>query len=700
MKQLYFYGVIALFSLTVISFCLYFVRRWFNWVAFVRMEHEEPVRELSDEERLALKPFLFSAGASALKREGVFILKGRHQQHGMSVNGIPLLHHTINGVDVLLPYDAEQYLGSMNEAEVVLTQTLAIVISLNGEFKIADACLQEHGRRNQRADDLPKEQWQLAAEKLAAEDEQDPASTDQYTHAVADPVPTNLVVEPLGERSETSLEVAQRNSPGRGIAPAVLFFPGLILALFAGSGDTTRLIYFGIPACALIAGGLWFGWRASRPSVPRSVARYRGQINFVPSASPSSLHGVQITQVFLGNEVPLYLPERWLVAPELKETAPLEVDIRVSDQAVLRLGERLSVEDEQRRRPMMFWHRHMAMALLGFLTLAFASTNPRSETDLMRAFAWMTGRGEQTYNSADALMADPPMKGSFVRISADARCLIGMKGAKHIADIDCGHARFGGQFGEVPQMQVLPQVVRVLRGELPEAVDPEPSAGIAPDRLLLANPGQLIIDTYELCLAPPTPVAVSGCAQIRLTLSSVLGGTWSRLLEEARSTPTGTWVGSALLDRQTERALAAQFLTVAQAHMEAMTTKAAAFLYDSQRGGIVVSSSSGRVHSWKNPVQLWNQLLTMSGTRSLGHVDLEGLVIARDQTPPIGMMAVELDERHRKNDLPAVFFRLVIHGLGLFLLCFHGIQWIRLWRAQVLREKALTADASNNLAPE
>jgi len=704
MKQLYFYGVMALFALTAISFCLYFVRRWFNWVAFVRMEHEEPVRELSDEERLALKPFLISAGASpgasAFKREGVFILKGRHQQHGMSVNGIPLLHHTINGVDVLLPYDAERYLASMNEAEVVLTQTLAIVISLNGEFNISDACLQEQSRRSRRADDLPKEQWQLAAEKLAVEDEQNSSDIDESIPAVADAAPTNFVVEPLGERSETPLEVAQRNSPGRGIVPASLFFPGLILALFAGSGDTTRLIYFGIPACTLIAGGLWFGWRASRPGVPGSVARYRGQINFVPSANPSSLHGVQITRIFLGNEVPLYLPERWLVAPELKETAPLEVDIRVSDQAVLRLGKRLSVEDEQRRRPMVFWHRHMAMALLGFLTLAFASTNPRSETDLMRAFAWMTGRGELTYNSAEALIGTPPMTGSFVRIAGDARCLIRTEGAKHIADIDCRHARFGGELGEAAKVQMPSQVEDILNGELPKTVYPDEGASVTPDLLMLVNPGQLIIDTHALCLDPPTPAAVSGCAQIRLALSSVFGGTWSTLLEEARSSATGTWVRPAFLDLKAEKALEALFLRVARAHTEAATTKVAGFLYDSQHGGIVVSNSKGSVHSWENPVHLWNQLQAMSGTRRLEHVDLEGLVIARDQTPPIGVLAIELDERHGKNDLPVALFRLAIQSLGLLLLCFHGVQWIRLWRAQVRREQALTADASNNHASD
>ncbi|KAG1244676.1 hypothetical protein G6F65_021664 [Rhizopus arrhizus] len=47
------------------------------------------------------------------------------------------MHDTLGGVDVVLPYDARDYLLEDNQAEVAMTEKFAIVVALNGQFDIA-----------------------------------------------------------------------------------------------------------------------------------------------------------------------------------------------------------------------------------------------------------------------------------------------------------------------------------------------------------------------------------------------------------------------------------------------------------------------------------------------------------------------------------------------------------------------------------
>ena len=119
----------------------------------------QPVRRLDPNERAALEPFLFEpanpARAMPLQGDGVHVLEGAYLQHGLSTGqGGSVMHHTIGDVEVILPYDAADFLEPHNRAEVVFGSKCAIVVRLNGSFDLPGA----HARAQRRQQQT--QQWQ------------------------------------------------------------------------------------------------------------------------------------------------------------------------------------------------------------------------------------------------------------------------------------------------------------------------------------------------------------------------------------------------------------------------------------------------------------------------------------------------------------------------------------------------------------
>ena len=75
------------------------------------------------------------------------------------------------------------------------------------------------------------------------------------------------------------------------------------------------------------------------------------------------------TQLFLGDKLPVNLPDHWRANLQLPDDGRVDMDLRVQDYAVLRLGGNYSVDEEQRLFPRVFWGRHMTLALTGLAAL-------------------------------------------------------------------------------------------------------------------------------------------------------------------------------------------------------------------------------------------------------------------------------------------------------------------------------------------
>ena len=271
---------------------------------------------------------------------------------------------------------------------MVLTEKFAIVVALNGEFDLAGG--REREQRRQKQDQQWNNSGRTGALQSVIDLEVDPPEADE-----APPTAEQLAqaerelddatrVEILAQRDETPAEVAARQGRGFGFWVSVLWALAFLCLGLAGGGGGMP---FAAGAGALAALALWLTWRRPAPDAPQKVNCARGELNAIVLSNPS---------------IPRPCPPSCSWATSCPSTcrtigAPIctaddgrvDMDLRVQDYAVLRLGGNYSVDEEQRLFPRVFWGRHMTLALTGLAALgALWAVAPNLPGDLALTRAW------------------------------------------------------------------------------------------------------------------------------------------------------------------------------------------------------------------------------------------------------------------------------------------------------------------------
>lgn len=452
---------------TVVSGVTYMVRRSDNKGALRDLKREgRPLRRMSAAEREMLQPFLIHpAGlkkAGKLVNDGIFPLRGAFVRHGISSNqGGSTMHDTLGGVDVVLPYDARGFLRADNVAEVAMTEKYAIVVALNGEFDLAGG--REREQRRHRKD----QQWtagkagamqNVVDPQTQASDASDAGQREQSERELAEA----MRVEILGQRDETPAEVAARQHPGIGFWISVLWalaFTGLAAAGVGGGAA------FAGGAAALAALALWLTWGRRGSRAPWKVNRARGELHAIVLTNPDNAQAVS-TQLFLGDKLPVKLPDHWRSTLELPEDGRVDVDVRVEDYSVVRLGASHSVDEEQRLYPRVFWGRHATLALVGALAgWALCASADNLEGDAALAGAWLRGAQPRVYASAAELAQDPPGFGVPVSLEGRARCELRRDDDAGRTAFDCSRLRWGGEAPQPARLEVNEAVRQLYSGD-------------------------------------------------------------------------------------------------------------------------------------------------------------------------------------------------------------------------------------------
>lgn len=408
--------LVSLLSIGISLYALsgYFTRRHAHDAGVGALRTGPALRQLSAEEQAALTPYLTvqrlttDGGVRALS--GVFVV------HALTVTGgYQRAHQTIDGVDVLLPYDAQDFIASYNQAEVVLTNKVAVVVSLNG-FTLLE------GRARSMGELTPD----------AAND------------------PGTFEVETLGRRMETANEVDRRmamlNRGGR----SALCWSAAFWLLWAASRQDV-----GSWSAALIAGSVVFCVLALvmlRPSrqtpEPQTVDRLRGRLTQLQMAQSGNV-SVHRMQFFLGSTVPISLPWHWQHSGRVHVGELVDLEVRASDRQLLTLRPGLSLGEESRLFPEVHWGRALVIFLLAMTALLFVWLgSPSLGNDIAVAWQrWSVG-GETPYATAsDVVKAQPPV-GKSVDIIGKGRCELRLTdGADDYKAPypDCNLVRWGGE---------------------------------------------------------------------------------------------------------------------------------------------------------------------------------------------------------------------------------------------------------------
>lgn len=447
----------------IYSFIVYMSRRSDNRSALKDFRNAPVLRRITDEEKSALQPFLM--GQKLTVDDNVRELSGVFLRHGLSTQGSSTEHDTIGDVDVLLPYDAIDYIESHNQALVVLAGKCAVVIRLNG-FDLLE------GRQRAQRQQAQDQQWKRG--EIGALPSLDEAGADTGA-AVPEAVAASIATDPnaryqrgevdiLSQRTETPEEIESRVGRG-GWTSAFAWLLAFVL-LWVATWDATQAVSVYLSGAGLLA-GLWAAWQFVRkPSAtahvrqPQPVNRVRGMLNQIAVVNASNA-SVQNVGLFIGDKLSLVLPSHWRKTASVPYGEVIEAELRTSDYSAVSFGDKWSVADEWRRFRPAYWGRHLlhlAIGLLAIGAVALSAPDPRGEAAL--AAQWLTNGGATaTYGDAGQLADKPPRWGSRARMEGEGRCEIDMSGRTEehhsgVPAIDCSFVRWNGTAPVIPALDV------------------------------------------------------------------------------------------------------------------------------------------------------------------------------------------------------------------------------------------------------
>ncbi|MDP9877098.1 hypothetical protein J2W25_001040 [Variovorax boronicumulans] len=452
----------------IYSFIVYMSRRSDNRSALKDFRNAPVLRRITDEEKSALQPFLM--GQKLTVDDNVRELSGVFLRHGLSTQGSSTEHDTIGDVDVLLPYDAIDYIEPHNQALVVLAGKCAVVIRLNG-FDLLE------GRQRAQRQQAQDQQWKRG--EIGALPSLDEAGADTGA-AVPEAVAASIATDPnaryqrgevdiLSQRTETPEEIESRVGRG-GWASAFAWLLAFVL-LWVATWDATQAVSVYLMGAGLLA-GLWAAWlfvckppATAQVRQPQPVNRVRGMLNQIAVVNAGNA-SVQNVGLFIGDKLSLVLPSHWRTTASVPYGEVIEAELRTSDFSAVSFGDKWSVADEWRRFRPAYWGRHLLHLVVGLLAIgavALSAPDPRGEAAL--AAQWLTNGGTAAiYGEAGQLADKPPRWGSRARMEGEGRCEIDMSGRAEehhsgVPAIDCSFVRWNGTAPVIPALDIPPSVL-------------------------------------------------------------------------------------------------------------------------------------------------------------------------------------------------------------------------------------------------
>jgi hypothetical protein len=716
MQSLQLLFSVGLIFYSIYSVIVYVSRRSGNKGSLRQLrETGQPVRHLTTEELAYLQPFLVTPlkpGKSVeLLGEEVYTLSGEFLRHGLTVsNGGETMHDTLGGIDVVLPYDARNFLGETNTAEVVLTEKFAIVIRLNEIFDL------QGGRERAQLDQLQEQQWNAGQTgELPRYGENDSAAPENDATS-ADAEPDISLVRILGQRDETAAEAAARNHPDWGWLATLALTPAFVLLMIAGYSDD--FWPWLVPSLLFLALAFWLIWHRRQPAARQKVNRVQGNLSIITLQAPSNSTVVR-SQLFLGDKFPIVMPEHWRAEATVPADSQVTLEMRVKDYSVVRFGKELSIDTEEQRFPFVYWGRHLTLATAGIaMLLAAWIFNDHIAADLAHVRAGLFSGEPQTLTQADQVIAHPPAAGTMVRLQAQVRCRIPAIIDNTPPAIDCQQLRWGGEAPGISTVEVAEDLLQINSGAVLQAhsnpmldimlqmrmagENNNPLLGYAAPRksfFVVSELSRLILTIDQECTRDGIDNR-SSCRQLQQTIGdkfllkeSGASSGWKSLLEQAKDGRLKKVDDVALVTNDTLKSLQQELHDVAAARLRKVYEKPLQAAIDSQQGGILLPLlgdpmlpapatentdelpfAPPAVNSADWQIQ-WANYQALAEPESLHPLALTGLVVAFDQSRP-GEPVLRIDTERTQANYPPALLRLLAFVLGAFFLLVHGVLWL------------------------
>lgn len=638
---------------------------------FIKPTH----RKLSGEERAAVEHYLnlqnklsnkLLPGSSASlptaklaltpQSDNVYPVTHAITRYGLASDEPNKWRYYLDAEEVHLPPFWEQYISADNHVEVIKTQTLPLVISLNGHS------LKDH------IHDRP----------------QPPVVTATPTKNASIRKEESEHVELVNIRKET-LEEHALNRPN-GIKDAGIISAALLLLFFSLISPVLVIPWMIFVAVLTIAWGCWNLFRRPSARELKEVHCLRGTPKRWGLFGESNQG--QISNISLGI-IDLIYPPHWqpYITQDLGKTT--DVDIYLNRQ-VVRQGRFLSLHDEVKNFPLQQWGKNAVLMASSLLVLVLLLTYIPLSLPLKLSMAWLQGAQKIEVTNVQALDGATLRIGDQLRARGNGMCYVPPQAsgtnASNFMPFDCSGI-YWNTAAPLPQPEsevidkasaLLATVNTQLHPEGTEQkLNPQLASAIEKSGMILLDDfSDIVLKTRDLCQAE------NDCVRLKNALVN-LGNVknWNTLVKRAKS---GSLQGiNVLLRPVSAESLESLTKVAASSFVYNETRQAAAALNSPPPGGFLISSDEGKqlvnhpqpavpLNEY-NALEQWNELQRLAGMLLHTPFEAQG-VITSISVDANGTRHIAL---HSEPDMITLWRYL---GTSLLLLAVTVILGYNAWR--------------------
>ncbi|WP_261642503.1 intracellular growth attenuator family protein [Erwinia mallotivora] len=545
-----------------------------------------PFRKLNNDERQAVESYIDSlekhrknvipSGTSATadhlvlnaQSSNVYPVTRSITRYGLSTDDPNKWRYYLDAVEVHLPPLWEQYITDENFVELIKTQSIPLVISLNGHSLV------NYVHEQPTLPPVVKPAGQKAS--IRKEESEN--------------------IELLKVRTETPEEYALHRPDGTREAFAINF--ALLLLFFSLTGPIVLMTWLVIAAIIIILVSCWSLWRRPREKDLREIHCLRGAPKRWGLFGESNQG--QVSNISLGI-IDLIYPAHWqpYVASDLGQST--EVDIYLS-RHVVRQGRFLSLQDEVRNFPIQRWRKNMVLAAGSLLVLLLLISWIPLSMPLKLSMAWLKGTESVQVHSVNDLESVPLRVGDSLKVNGEGMCSIPTtyQGNRSYAfmPFDCS-AVYWNNAAPLPQPQsdIIDKATALLtttsqqlhpQNNTDQKLNPQLATAIQKSGMILLDDfSDIVMKTQDLCSQE------QDCVRLKNALVN-LGNAkdWDALVHKADS---GALNGmNVLLRPVSAEALENLVNTATSSFFYRETRRAAEALNSPPPGGFVILSDEGR----------------------------------------------------------------------------------------------------------
>ncbi|MEJ8323272.1 intracellular growth attenuator family protein [Kosakonia sacchari] len=313
-------------------------------------------------------------------------------RYGITTDAPNKWRYYLDSVEVHLPPSWEQYITDENNVELIRTDSMPLVISLNGHT-LSEYMHEERGGELER---VSSSQSAIRGE----ESEQ---------------------IELLNIRRETSEEYALSRPDG--MREALLISVSFLLFFFCLASPDVFIPWLAGGGVMLLAAGLWGLYAPPAKNTLREIHCLRGTPKRWGLFGENNQE--QMNNISLGI-IDLIYPRHWqpFVAQDLGQQTDIDIYL---DRHVVRQGRFLSLHDEVKNFPLQHWVRSAVISVGSLVVLAMLLIWMPLDMPIKFTVSWIKGAQTVEASSVNQLEAAGLRIGDTLRISGTGMCNIHMQ---------------------------------------------------------------------------------------------------------------------------------------------------------------------------------------------------------------------------------------------------------------------------------